>query len=1544
MDKIRGIMVKIGKVMKTSCNSMSDFFKIVGKQIKEFTSHWKDLDHLDLDTLRSMLLDFKETVIDEIFDFSKAEESLNSFGNTVRDFFTNFSSKISVENTPFMASIVNAFSSIKNYIGEKIGINDIFTAIIAGVDVYAITKMIKLLGNFADLTGVLKKLGDAITGTFTSITKYFKSLRMAANVKTIMYIAIALGILTASLIALAYVPLDRLDGAMKRLAELALILAGLAIAVGLMNKLSAGSSGLNAIGLVGLAVAIVILSKVVKSLAEMPWKDALRGIGELTLLALSLIAVSALLQIVSRITRTSAMSMLGLIGLALSMRIMIDNIALMQEKLNGLDIGLFFKQLLAVFSGFATVSLAAIPFAANWKAGFGMLAAVLALHSLVNAIDKIINLDVSNIKKNIGSFIVVFGMLATLLAITRLAGKNAQSGGAAILMLSVSLLIIVEVIKAIANVSQHDLGKGLGVISMLMLVMGAVIALSHFAGKDAAKAGIMLILMSVAIAILVGCMYLLSILAKDQASMKLAMAAIGEFGAIIAAILMVSRYAGQSKGTLGVLIVLTSFIAIMAGALYILSSIDNKDGLKQATASMAILMAMFSVMELVSGKARISKSAVLAMASMLGVIAVLAGILALMSKIDMKDALKNAKALSMLLVSFSAAMLIVSKIGPMAHGTAEGALEAAAVVGIIASVLALVGGLVALIPGAQKFFDDGVGIIRSIGEALGAFLGGIIGGGMVSLSEAFITVVENFKIACEGLAEIGNNAGILEGIATLAEVILAFTVSEFLDGLAKLIGLGESDLGDFAEEIKTFANVIAEFQNVGSDKVECAKMVAEAGRALIEFAQDVPNAGGALGFIVGNNDQLGTFGVECKKFADQIKLLPSIDADKLTTAETIRDVGKALIEFAQDVPNAGGALGFIVGNNDQLGTFGEECKKFADKITSFPSVGKGMVTSSENVRDVGKALIDFAKYVPNSGGVAAFFAGDNDDLSNFGGQCKKFAEKLEAMPNIGSDKITTAQNIYSAGEELIEFVDDISDYGSDALDWISKDKNSDKLTTLAKKCKKFAEKLAEMPTLNTVNADTVSNMAEMYDALVGLADDAYYDEDTLAWIKDNAKTLTGLADGVKGFASSLSGLPIIGEETAKSGDNLAHTGETLLAFVKTLFGDSSIVDQVIENDSLNKFASSIEQSVPSFVSMGSALDEIDFGSISEDVAAFSKTLSEMLDAIHSINGNESTALAQLTESFSEFGKNGVTAFSQGMTLQSDGTIVEAINKMMTTALKSIQNQYPKFKNSGKTLVERLRNGVKSYSAGNVTAAFTNTLSSAVNSIRSYYNSFYNAGVYLVQGYINGMRSKTAEANMTGYNLGKSTAENINKGQKSASPSKLSFQSGEWLGEGYVNGIKSYWSVAATTAEYLASNSISSMADALYSVSSVVGENLEFQPTITPIIDTTSISSGFSLIDTKFSSAKAMALSGSISGEVDANQLVLDYISNLDKANTRRSNDVVSALRDLQRDFQSLGDRIDNIEMVMDSGEVVGALTTKFDRSLGRQVSRRNRGI
>ena len=164
-----------------------------------------------------------------------------------------------------------------------------------------------------------------------------------------------------------------------------------------------------------------------------------------------------------------------------------------------------------------------------------------------------------------------------------------------------------------------------------------------------------------------------------------------------------------------------------------------------------------------------------------------------------------------------------------------------------------------------------------------------------------------------------------------------------------------------------------------------------------------------------------------------------------------------------------------------------------------------------------------------------------------------------------------------------------------------------------------------------------------------------------------------------------------------------------------------------------------------------------------------------------------------------------------------------------------------------------------------------------------------------------------------------------------SPSKKMIQIGQYLIQGLTNGIYDEESGAITSMTDLSNMMLNSFTNPLDYVKNVANGTYTYDPSIRPVLDTSLVARGATGINSLFNHQNVTlnGLSGSIAAD----------IGQLDGTN----NEIIAELRALRRDMTTMGDQIAGMQVVMDSGRLVGAIAPDMDRALGNRATANFRG-
>lgn len=417
---------------------------------------------------------------------------------------------------------------------------------------------------------------------------------------------------------------------------------------------------------------------------------------------------------------------------------------------------------------------------------------------------------------------------------------------------------------------------------------------------------------------------------------------------------------------------------------------------------------------------------------------------------------------------------------------------------------------------------------NAIGGFIGGIVGGFMSGVSGSFPQigmdlaAFMTNIQPFIDGARGI-----DPAMLEGVKALTGAIMLITAADLLEGLTSWL-TGGSSLSTFAEELVPFGEAMKKFSHsiTGLDG-DLVSTAAIAGKTLAEMAAILPNSGGIAGFFAGENDmgtfgdQLVGFGGSMMKFAASIK---GLDTDAVQNAAI---AGKAMAELAATLPNTGGAVGFFAGNND-MDDFGEQLVPFGAAIKAYSDAVKGLdVEAVTNSAIAGQAMSELAATLPNTGGAIAFFAGDND-LATFGEQLVSFGASIKsyAQEVTGLDTDAVASSAV-AGQTLVELANTLPNTGG-LVAFFTGDNDletfGEQLVPFGEAMKAYSDSVTGMDSAAvTASATAAKALAELQASLpnIGGVVDFFTGGNDLETF---ANGLPPFGEGMKAYADAVSGM------------------------------------------------------------------------------------------------------------------------------------------------------------------------------------------------------------------------------------------------------------------------------------------------------------------------------------------------------------------------------------------------------------------------------------
>ena len=215
--------------------------------------------------------------------------------------------------------------------------------------------------------------------------------------------------------------------------------------------------------------------------------------------------------------------------------------------------------------------------------------------------------------------------------------------------------------------------------------------------------------------------------------------------------------------------------------------------------------------------------------------------------------------------------------------------------------------------------------------------------------------------------------------------------------------------------------------------------------------------------------------------------------------------------------------------------------------------------------------------------------------------------------------------------------------------------------------------------------------------------------------------------------------------------------------------------------------------------------------------------------------------------------------------------------------------------------------------------------------------FFDNGKYISERVFSGMKAGADEFigplkkqyAMTGDEIWK--ALNSKDGIDAHSPSKKFYQSGLWCILGFQQAIKDNTYLATGQMSSLGSSMVDAIGEPLDYVSKIASGDLEYDPRIRPVMDLSNIGRTAGDVSSMFANQN-VTLSG-ITG-----QIAYD-MTNLNGSNAA----VVSEIQALREDMDYMTDELSNMQIVMDTGALVGSTVGAYDQAFGRRAIYGERG-
>lgn len=1473
-------------------------------------------------------------------------------------------------------ALIELAQHVKNFLQQLPWKQILSLSIIAGLT-YTGKRILDVLDKFAapfeGVGAILKNAGGILGAVKTFITEFTESakklakakafnLRMDGILKFIKSIAIVAGLV----IAIAQFDQKKIWAGFGVIAAVVGLVVGAAI---LMDKFTSASAkfekgkGFNIkgmkSGLIAIGVTALLIASAIKMVGKLDQDQAERGFTGLVLILGSILAVTYAASQVSHNTSLKDIAVIGTLMKQLSVSLLLMAVSL--KLISTIDDPGAVKKAIS-FVGLFTAFVIAIAKLGTSKderhiaqLGRTLIAISVSMLLMVAVMKAVSRLEPDQIGKGITFMIGFAGFVAVLALVTR-SGKNGTAKlGGILLSVSVSMLLMIGIIKLVAKLDPADVAKGISFMLMFVVFVGLLkvasaigkdkqianmsrnligmsVALGILAGicvllgyidtgalvKGIAAVGFLslfmtmmtrgvgkvgeskqitrsLIAMTVAIGLMAAAVVALSLLPTDK--LAAATVALGSIIGMMSLMILASQKVGAQKGNMSGLVTMTVMLGLVGTVIYTLAQLPWQQSVGAAAGISVVMLSLVASMNLLKMGGKVGASALASIVLMAGVMAAVAGILYLLRDMDVQSAIGNATALSTVLLAISASILILSKAKGISPNAVLAVGEFVLILGAVAGIFAVVGGLVALIPGAQQFLENGIPILTTIGEALGSFFGGIVKGFSVEATSGLPQIGQNLADFANSLSDI--NKGALQGAKNVAQIMLLITGAEFLDGFSKFLSnglFGKQDPTDWGSKLSTFGKAVKGFSDSVSGIDEGAvTAAANCGKVLVELENALPRTGGALQKLIGEKLDLGTFGGNIRGFAYSIVAFSNIvkgcvDESAVTAAA---NCGKVLAKLNDALPNTGGILQKLTGEKD-LETFGNRIKAFGSAIVDFSSTvsGDGKIdpTAIEAAKNAGQIMAELNNNLPTSDGALQWLLGQKD-LSEWGEKLKSFGSSIVAFSQSvsGDNKIDTqaVEAVKNAGDLLVELSNALPETGL-FDDQMSLSAFGTNLTSFGTAMFSFCG------TVSGIDTSGVSTIVSAANSLIELSQSAANVNDDGITKINNVKHI---GTAMSQYSHEVKGIKVEKVQTSVS------AAKTLLNIITSLVGvDYSGIDGFNKVSDIggimSDYSSSVSGVTPDLVSgsVSAAKQLLNF--IKSTSGIDTSGVSSFASAVNTLSKTDfsgfASAFGKQSSTFSSVGGKLADALAKGFSGKKS-TLTSTAISTISAMTKAIRQNYSTFTSTGKALMTKFGNGMKGQKAF-VAAIAVGVANKAKNEIRGKYSEFYSAGSYLVSGFAKGISANTYKATAKARAMAKAATKAAKEQLDINSPSKVFERLGKFIPAGLAVGIEKMSHVSSGSAKNMAQSAVETARTALSRMTDVLSSDMSNVPTITPVLDLSNVQSGMGTLGTMLNSANSIGLTAN-----------LNAISSMRAARRQNGNngDVVSAIKSLGKDINNM---------------------------------------
>lgn len=1354
-----------------------------------------------------------------IEDFLKLLENAWNIGSKIGEKVVSIGKKIGTALADAFG-FVDADSSFEHFL--DIFDSSVISGILVGILLFvnnvkkAVSDMSGMTNSAKGMFGSLGKMFNGITSVLDSVRACFEEYQKTLKAKTLLTIASAIAILTASIVVLSLINPKKLAVALGAITTMA---TELMAAMWIFNKIDGDYTGAGkaAILMVGMSAAILILSSAVKKMSSLSWVELSKGLSGVTILLGELVAVSVILG------NNDTKMVKGSVGIVL----LAEAIKILSTACINIS-GLSWEELAKGLTGITVILggliAASMVLSENEtkmiKGSVGMILLSAALKILTSVCSDFGAMSWEEIAKGLVSVSALLAVLVGLSIELSNNGAKMTAGALGVVVLAGGLEIVADVCKQFSNMEWEQIGKGLaGVAGMLAAL---TIALKNMP-KNILGIGVGLLAVAGALTIVSNVVTTLG----DETDDNL------------------------SKGIISIAVLL----AAVATALNCMNgTLSGSAALLVASAALAILCPVvkaFGDMKITEiGKSLLMLAGVFTVLGVTGLLIapVVPGLLLLGASLTLIGVGAVACAAGLLLVATSISTLAVT-----------GATQATAAIGAIS---VFVSGLTSLIPDILAGIGDcAVAIAECFYKLIVAGLNTLIEYAPQIVSLAISLLVKILDTLSEHIPELVTSvvnffASLFQSVIDALKTIDTETLINGIAGIGLLTALMVALAACALLAPAAMVGVVA----VGVVIAELTLVISAIGALaqlpglkwlLSEGAEILPMVGKAIGEFLGAligafaeyaTDHLPNIATNLSDFITNLS--PFIDG--LSTIEpTVMEGAKALAETLLLLTAASllDSLAKFLGGGVDYDQLAKDLKAYGKAVVAFSNATKGKVDgdSVTVAANAGKVLAELQKSIPRSGGWAQKIMGEKD-MSAFSDGITAFGDAIVAFSNTivqngGIDK-NAVDNAAKCGEIMAALNDKIPAQGGVWQCFIG-EKN---LSTFGSNIKDFGNAMVEFSNTvssnGAINDAAITNAKNIGDLMVQLNKAVPEQGGFMSWITgstdldDFGENIVAFGGALVNFSNNVSGK--ISDDAVNAADNAGQMMVNLQKQISGLNDDSF--------DCLDSLGSALEtwgSHLSNYSANISGIDTAQLGTVTDEISTLYSFVSQMTSF-------DASGLSQFTASLNNIGTISLDNFVSAF-----GDAGEKASSVITTFIDNmigkVDGRKQKWETSGRNAMVAYRKGI-SDKKEEVSSTASDIAQTSIDKISDYRNNFYNVGQYLIEGMANGIDDASNKAVLAVRRMAKKLPQIAKIILQIHSPSKVFDKLGEYVPEGFAGGVIRGSKAVYDTIKTMSNTVIDKAGSMMSLISDVLSLDLDYEPTITPVVDMSKVTGSMDTIN------------------------------------------------------------------------------------------------